>query len=132
MILVSCSSLLTNDEYHQININGTSYILRASVGGIGGSFLYTIGKKKRSGWKFDEKNELVLHTNDLTPCYYDEIDDTLHFYSENQFTIPNSMSDFPIIHHPLSDTVNAEYLYLVHSYSNRGYEEEYSEDEETY
>ncbi len=117
MILVSCSSFLTTDEYHRIKINGENYFLRASVGGIGGTFLYTIGKKKRSGWKFDEKNDLVLSTHDLTPCYYENIDDTLHFYSENQFNIPNSMSEFPIIHHPLSDTVNTDYLYLVHSYS---------------
>lgn len=113
---MSCTGM-TTDEYHQITINGERFIIRASVGGIGGTFLYTIGKKKRSGWKCDEEKELHLTTHTLAPCYFEEVNDTVHFYSRDQFTIPEAMSGFPIIHHPLKDTANAEYLTLVHSYS---------------
>lgn len=115
--IMSCSGIMTDTKNHEIVINGQRYFIRATIGGIGGTYVYSIGKKKLTGWKYDEKTEIHLRTSSLRPCFYALRNDTLHFFSEERLIVPESMSSFPLLQHDLSDTALTENPVLLHEYS---------------
>lgn len=48
-LFISCSGIMTDTINHEVAINGQRYFVRATIGGIGGTYLYTIGEKE-TGW----------------------------------------------------------------------------------
>jgi len=116
-LFISCSDIMTDTKNHEVAINGQRYFIRATIGGIGGTYVYTIGKKKRAGWKYNEKKELHLRTSSLRPCFYTLLNDTLHFFSEERLIVPEAMNTFPLVQHGLRDTVLTENPVLLHEYS---------------
>lgn len=116
-LFISCSGIMTDTKNHEIVINGQKYFIRATIGGIGGTYVYTIGKKKRACWKYDEKKEIHLRTSSLRPCFYTLLNDTLHFFSEERLVVPEPMTSFPMVQRDLSDTALIENPILLHEYS---------------
>jgi hypothetical protein len=106
LLIVACSGIGTTTQNHEIHIKNETYFVRATIGGVGGTYLYSIGKTKRSGWSVNKKHEMYLKTNDLSGCYFLIKEDTLHFFSNEKLTIPENMRFFPVTQHPLPDTVN--------------------------
>ena len=89
---------------HKILINKDIYIIRGTIGGIGGHVTITISKKRILNYKYNKNTDAYYSTGDLSPVYYSIIDQNIHIFHSNEFTIPTGKNKLPIIFHDLADT----------------------------